>query len=96
MSYRILIRKRAENNIAEAFDWYEKQRAGLGVEFLQSVEASILVLQNNPLLFQARHKNIRCALTPRFPYGIYYLTDDDRVVVLSVFHLSRNPKHWRD
>lgn len=95
MSYRLIIRKRAEKHFAEIYDWYEKQRSGLGDEFLLCAEAALLMIQKNPFLFQVKYKIIRCALTPRFPYGIFYLIDENKIIVISVFHLSRNPKLWK-
>ena len=59
MKRDIIIRKRAERNLEEAFDWYEKQRVGLGLEFLLCVDATIQAVVKNPLLFQIRHKNIK-------------------------------------
>jgi plasmid stabilization system protein ParE len=96
MSYNLIIRKRAEQHIADAYTWYEEQRIGLGEEFLLCIEASLNAISENPLLLQEKHKNIRCIMTPRFPYGIFYFIDKSKVVVISVFHLSRNPKLWRE
>lgn len=96
MSYRLIIRKKPELQLAEAFEWYEKQRASLGLEFLQSVETTLTFIENNPLLFQIRYKNIRSALTPHFPYGIFYFVEENTIVVVAVFHLSRNPKRWKN
>src|SRR2546422_104826 len=95
MTYRLIIRKRAENHLIEAYDWYEKQKSTLGKEFLFCVDASLMAVKNNPMLFQLRYKNIRCALIPRFPYGIFYFVDKNKIVVIAVFHLSRNPKLWK-
>lgn len=95
MSYQLVVRKRAENHLLLAYDWYETQRKNLGSEFLEAIEITLLLIQKNPLLFQLRHKNIRCALAPRFPFGIFYFTDKNKIVVVAVFHLSRNPKLWR-
>ena len=95
MTYRFVIRKRAEKHLAEAYTWYEDQRAGLGKEFLLCVDAKMQMVKTNPYLFQVRHKNVRCALVPRFPYGIFYFVDGEKIVVMAVFHLSRDPKLWR-
>lgn len=95
MSYVLIIRRRAESHIVEAHDWYEKQKTGLGAEFLLSIDAIFSLLQQSPNLFQEKYKNIRCALVPRFPYGIFYFVDGNKIIVISVFHLSRNPKMWK-
>ena len=54
MNYRIILRRKPENQIAEIFDWYEKQRAFLGHEFLLSIDASLRIIENNPLIYQKR------------------------------------------
>jgi toxin ParE1/3/4 len=95
MSYQLKIRKRAEKNIAEAYVWYEKQRLGLGDDFLLCTDAAIMTIISNPFLFQIRHKNIHCALIPRFPYGLFYFVDNEKIIVAAVFHLSRDPKLWK-
>jgi len=95
MTYRLIVRKRAEKHLAEAYAWYENQRAGLGNEWLLCVEARLETVKSNPYLFQVRYKSIRCALVPRFPYGIYYFVDESKIIVMAVFHLSRNPKLWQ-
>lgn len=91
----IKIRKYAEKQIAEAYQWYEKQRLGLGDDFLLCIDAVIMTIVKNPFLFQIRHKNIRCALIPRFPFGIFYFVDSEKIIVAAVLHLSRDPRLWK-
>jgi toxin ParE1/3/4 len=79
----------------EACDWYESKRAGLGLEFFSSIESSFSIIQKTPFLFAIKIKNVRCAFVPHFPYGIFYFIDNDRIVVIAVFHLSRNPRLWK-
>ena len=38
----------AERDIAEAFSWYEDQRAGLGEDFLTCLDASLQGLRRMP------------------------------------------------
>jgi hypothetical protein len=40
MTYRLVVRRIAEEKFDEAFDWYEKQRTGLGVQFAEQVRAA--------------------------------------------------------
>lgn len=39
---------RARNDLIIAFEWYEKQRRGLGFKFLDCVEAVIETIQQMP------------------------------------------------
>jgi plasmid stabilization system protein ParE len=31
----------------------------------------------------------------RFPYGIFFLLKETRIVVIACFHGRRNPRHWQ-
>ena len=95
MAFSLIVRKKAEIHLIDAFDWYENKRSALGSEFLLAAEAALNAIQQNPSLFSTRFDNVRCALIPRFPYGIFYFIDEDKIVVIAVFHLSRNPKLWK-
>ncbi len=48
---------------------------------------------NNPEIYPVRYdKNVRCARIKKFPYYIFYLIDVDLIVILSIFHTSRDVK----
>jgi hypothetical protein len=88
MNYKIVFRKRANDHLLEIHEWYETQKEGLGDEFFLSVEATLFSIQRNPLLFHLRFKKTRCATVSKFPYGIYYNIEGDKIVVLSFSILS--------
>lgn len=96
MSRRLIVRPEAEAEMTEAFDWYEDRVPGLGSEFLLCVDAVFSAIQRTPQHYPFVHKTARRALSRRFPYEIIFVEDDERVVVLSVFHAKRNPKRWRE
>jgi len=95
MSRRVVLRPAARAEFDEAFDWYEARRAGLGSEFAASVEQALDRISRNPLLHGMVYGEVRCTLVRRFPYGVYYLIEEERIVVLAVFHSSRDPKIWQ-
>ena len=45
--------------------------------------------------FPVVYQDVRRALTKRFPYGIYFVLDDSRIIVIAIFHAKRNPKTWQ-
>jgi toxin ParE1/3/4 len=94
MKRSLLIRPEAAAEIQEAFAWYEGQSAGLGTEFEGSLEAILDRIRDNPHQYPAVHREVRRALMRRFPYGVFYLADENQIVVLAVFHGRRDPKHW--
>lgn len=95
MARELIIRPDAESELAEAFGWYEDQVSGLGADYLNVVEAALLGIKRNPETYPVVHKSIRRCLIRRFPYSIFYLVEPTRIIVLAVFHVRRNPKHWK-
>ena len=91
MSRRLIVRPEAEAEMNDAFDWYEARVPGLGSEFLLCVDAVFNSILRNPMQFPCFHRNARRAITRRFPYEIFFVEDDERVVVLSAF---RRHVHW--
>ena len=93
MKYKIIIRPEAEDDLEEAFQWYEEQNPGLGLEYLLCIDAAFdIIIIRNPKLYQKVYKNIRRALPRRFPYGIFYIIEDDKIIVLAVLHAKRDPR----
>lgn len=95
MSYTIIIKSSAANDIDEAFIWYENTLENLGFEFLLSFDATIESIKRNPQFAGLIYKNVRSATLMRFPYSICYTIDNERVIILAVFHHSRSPKHLK-
>jgi plasmid stabilization system protein ParE len=91
MKYDLIVRPEAETELADAFNWYEQRVAGLGNRFLLSVDAAINSIRRNPLQYPALYKNVRRALTRRFPYQIFLIVDDLQIIIIAVFHGMRNP-----
>lgn len=96
MSYSILVRPKAKADIREAALWYEKQHAGLAGPFLLSVAKAIDGLRATPKMHQIVVDDIRRKLLQRFPYFLYYQVEESRVVVVGLFHTSRDPQTWQD
>lgn len=95
MIYDLLVSPEAEKDISDAFGWFEDHSKGLGSDFLLCVDAGVETISRTPLIYQIVYKNIRRCLIKRFPYGIYYIYDNDKVIVVGVLHASRNPKLWQ-
>lgn len=93
--YRILSDIAADADIQAAFEWYESEQLGLGLEFLDEVRASYGRILDGPFKYQELRSGIRRALTRRFPYGIYFLVEDDLIVVIAVLDTARDPTEWQ-
>ena len=95
MSYELVVRSRAKADIRRAAKWYEKQRKGLGEDFVFEVDNAIRRIEANPEQFQIIHRDIRHAITRRFPYGVFYRICKTRIVISAVIHLERSDVPWQ-
>jgi len=93
---KVTIEPDAEEDIFEAYRWYEDCDVGLGEEFLRAVDSCIASIQRYPLSYTIVYKEIRRALIRKFPYGIFYHADKDNIVILACFHARRSPKRLKD
>ena len=96
MTRELVVRPEAEEEISEAFEWYEKRVYGLGSDFLLNVDVALQAILSNPQQFPVIHKGLRRALIRRFPYQIFFLLENHRIVILAVFHAKRSPRRWME
>ena len=95
MKYQLIIRPEAEAEMTESFTWYEDRVAGLGSDFLLCIDAIFNSISRSPKQYPIVYKNIRRAISRRFPYEVFYVENEDKVIILAVFHAKRNPKTWQ-
>lgn len=95
MAYKLDIRPLATMEILEAFDWYESQREGLGVEFLDELESFYRSLLRNPSSYGYYDKPVRQGKIDRFPYVVVFEIFDEIVVVYSIFMTKQDPDKKR-
>jgi toxin ParE1/3/4 len=95
MNKHVIIEPEAEADIAQAHDWYEQRREGLGEDFLLCIEAALHVIAERPKSFPLIRKTARRVLIHRFPYAVLFVDRQEYIAVVGVFHSSRNPKTWK-
>lgn len=94
MSREVIVKPSAQHDIDEAFIWYEKTLDNLGFEFLLSLEATIESIRRNPQHAGFAYKQVRNVTLMRFPFSVYYIVEAESIIILAVFHHSRNPTEW--
>ena len=87
---KIEVLDEAEADLAEGFEFYERQSKGLGGYFVESILADIKFLQNYAG-FHTLHFGYYRLLAKRFPFGIYYRVEDHVVRVYAVLDARRDP-----
>ena len=98
MKLPLRISEEAYAEMAEAARWYERNRVGLGLEFLAAVDAAVARIEENPRIGSRTpgvdDEDIRRVFVGRFPYHVVYIELPDRLQVLAVAHDRRRPAYW--
>ena len=92
MSLRILAS--AFNDLADGRDFYERQGAGVGEYFLDSLFSDI----DSLALYAGIHRKVfgfHRLLSKRFPYAVYYHFDGRNTIVYRVLDLRQDPRKIR-
>jgi plasmid stabilization system protein ParE len=95
MTAELIIAPEAEQDVLQAYEWYEDRRRGLGDEFLDCVDACIQGICRMPELYAKVYEEFRRALLRRFPYALFYEYTGRKVTVYCIFHTSQDPEKWR-
>lgn len=71
MGAELIIAPEAQQDVDDAYRWYEIQRSGLGEEFLDCVDACIQAICRMPELYAKVHDEFHRAFVRRFPHAIF-------------------------
>ena len=96
LAYSVIFTQAARVELVEAQAWYEREAAGLGRRFRLAIDALIERMSDNPRQFPTVFRNVRRALLRRFPYSLFFVVEDDALIVIACFHASRDPSHWQE
>ena len=95
MSLPVILRDEAEADIAAAAIWHERRAAGLGAEFVRSVDACLSLISRQPEAFPVVYREARMGLLRKFPYLVLYRVLPDFISIIAVMHGSRHPRRWK-
>ncbi|MBX7108950.1 MAG: hypothetical protein K1X61_09915 [Chitinophagales bacterium] len=59
-----------------------------------SLDAAFSTIQKGPLGLEIRYDDVRIAFIKRFPFGVHFIIERKNIMVISIYHTSRNPESW--
>ena len=74
----------ADQELFDAFEWYEQAQPGLGHALIDEVDRVVHRIAHYPESCADTGDGIRRALVSRFPYGLWYAVEQDALVVYAV------------
>jgi plasmid stabilization system protein ParE len=93
---RLRVAPEADEELAEAAEWYEARRTGLGVEFVAVIDRALEDILSAPLTYQCWRPDraYRRKVLQRFPFVIFFLVEMDEITIVAVAHSRRRPGYW--
>ena len=72
----------AERDLQEAYNWVKEHRRGKEQFFLHDVELRLEHLKRFPLIGPLYRGRYRRLLIPRYPFGIFYVVESNRILFM--------------
>ena len=91
-SFPVRLRKKALADVSRIRTWYGKIDPVLEDRFVRALNDGLDRIEAHPFGYQIVYRNTRRVILDKFPYSIYFLIQDARVIVLAVIHHKQNPE----
>ena len=88
--------ERAFRDLYAARDWYDRASVELGNRFIDAVLTAVKIARERPESCPTVLSNVRAIRCRRFPYRVYFVAEENRIVILAVYHTARDPRRWDD
>lgn len=92
MSYHVDVLPKVQDELYEAYLWYEEQQHDLGKRFIASFRTVISDLACFPLSYQIGFDDVRKVRLAHFPYVVYYIIENQKIIVVALLHGAKNPE----
>jgi toxin ParE1/3/4 len=76
-------------------DYYDTQAEGLGDQLAAEVPAAVAYIERFPEISPIIESRVRRMVLAKFPYDLFYVVEQESIVILSVAHERRRPGSWR-
>jgi plasmid stabilization system protein ParE len=94
MTWPVELLALAEEDLAQAKDWYRRCHPHLEADLVLCVEEALARMARNPFSLARVNGEFRQAFVHRFPYRIVFRPVADRIVVVAILHTRRHPLTW--
>jgi len=92
----IKLHPKAEEDLQEALEYYSTIDETLKNKFINNLDKTFNKILNSPNLYPYETKTSQKILMDKFPYIIIYEQYENIIMILAIFHTSRNPLSLQD
>jgi plasmid stabilization system protein ParE len=88
---KIRLSAAAELDIDQGVRYYNRQQAGLGVQFLTAIKKTLKKMRQMPQAASISYDDVRYKVVENFPFIITYSYDDKHIGIFRVFNTNLDP-----
>ena len=92
MRYWVRYKRAAAAEVESGIAWYAKPEINQTSAFIQDLQLTESHLRTHPAFYQRVEGDVRRAVLRRFPYSLFFLIEQDQVVVLAFMHQHQRPR----
>ncbi|MEZ4879523.1 MAG: type II toxin-antitoxin system RelE/ParE family toxin [Chitinophagales bacterium] len=90
--YKIVYRPRALEELEDSLRWYGEKSKKVAENFKEAIKEKIESIKESPKQNPKKYKNYYEAKLKKYPFVIIYVVENERVLIVAIFHQKRNPK----
>jgi toxin ParE1/3/4 len=91
---KLVVSPKAKREMTDIALWYESKERGLGYSFNSKLRESFQQISRYPLAAALVDNRMRRTILNKFPYALFHVVEDNKVIILSCMHQSRDPANW--
>ena len=95
MNLPVRFLREARSEFRDAVEWYEDRQVGLGLTFISRVRDVLNSVSADSERHAVVYLDVRKAVVRNFPYVVLYRADGAEILIVSIFHTSREPRAWK-
>ena len=92
MPYLVRYKRAAAAEIEALISWHAQPEINQASAFVKDLERTESHLRTQPALYQRVEGEIRRAVLRRFQYSLFYVIEQDQVIVLAFMHQHQKPR----
>jgi plasmid stabilization system protein ParE len=86
----------ADDELVEAMLFYLEESPMASDRFVDEFDRVRKDILSDPLRNPIYEDNIRVKMLRYFPFSIYYLIEEQEIVIVAIMHQARKPGYWKD
>lgn len=97
MSFTVIVKEEAHQDVNEAYSYYEEKSPGLGEKFLEALYKRYNEIANQPTFYsyieEDPHRILRDVKIDKFPFLIVYEIAGNDVIVYAIHNTFKHPRN---